>query len=119
MNLLRQKAIHGKNKNIKIMREEFKFGIKEANKLIDDFKKGDITFLQLTCGLWNGGYNACKEDQQKKIITSAFIELFDKAACIQHWHDSGKNNEGMVVSSKKVHQLWEVLEKYKQYRHSL
>ena len=57
--------------------------------------------------------------QQKNFIKNAFIELFDKANCIQHWHDTGKNNEGMVVSSEKVHQLWEVLEKYKQYRHSL
>ena len=101
------------------MKDELKFGIEEADKLIADFENGDITFLELTCGLWNGGYKACKVDQQKFFIESAFIDLFDKASCIQHWHDTGKNNEGMVVSSEKVHQLWEMLEKYKQYRHSL
>ena len=53
------------------------------------------------------------------IIESAFTEVFDKAACIQHWHNTGKNDEGMVVSSKHVHELWEVLEKYKSFRHSL
>lgn len=53
------------------------------------------------------------------VIESAFIEVFDKAACIKHWHNTGKNDEGMVVSSKHVHELWEVLSKYKDYRHSL
>jgi hypothetical protein len=53
------------------------------------------------------------------VIESAFIEVFDKAACIQHWHNTGKDDEGMVVSSEKVHELWEVLEKYRDYRHSL
>ena len=53
------------------------------------------------------------------VIESAFIEVFDKAACIHHWHNTGKNDEGMVVSSEKVHELWEVLEKYRDYRHSL
>jgi len=48
------------------MKEELKFGIKKADKLIEDFENGDITFLELTCGLWNGGYNACKEDQQNQ-----------------------------------------------------
>ncbi len=48
------------------MKDELKFGIEEADKLIEDFENGDITFLELTCGLWNGGYNACKEDQQNK-----------------------------------------------------
>lgn len=53
------------------------------------------------------------------VIESAFIEIFDKSACIQHWHDWGKQDEGMVVSSKQVRELWEVLEKYKSFRHSL
>jgi len=53
------------------------------------------------------------------VIESAFIEVFDKADCIQHWHNTGKNDEGMVVSSEKVYELWEVLEKYRDYRHSL
>jgi len=53
------------------------------------------------------------------VIESAFIEVFDKASCIQHWHNTGKNDEGMVVSSVKVYELWEVLEKYRDYRHSL
>ena len=53
------------------------------------------------------------------VIESAFIEVFDKASCIQHWHNTGKNDEGMIVSSKHVFELWEVLEKYKSFRHSL
>ena len=53
------------------------------------------------------------------VIESAFIEIFDKAACIHHWHNTGKNDEGMVVSSEKVYELWEVLEKYRDFRHSL
>lgn len=53
------------------------------------------------------------------VIESAFIEVFDKADCIQHWHNTGKNDEGMVVSSKKVYELWEVLDKYRDYRHSI
>jgi len=53
------------------------------------------------------------------VIESAFIEVFDKADCIQHWHNTGKNDEGMVVSSEKVNELWEVLSKYRDYRHSL
>ena len=69
--MLRQKAIHGKNKNLKIMKEELKFGIEEADKLIEDFENGDVTFLELTCGLWNGGYNACKEDQ--KIVSQRLM----------------------------------------------
>jgi hypothetical protein len=52
-------------------------------------------------------------------IESAFIEIFDKADCIKHWHNRGKNDEGMVVSSKSVYELWEVLEKYRSFRHSL
>jgi len=56
---------------------------------------------------------------QPAVIESAFIELFDKAACIQHWHNTGKNDDGMVVSSEKVYELWEVLDKYRDLRHSL
>jgi len=51
------------------------------------------------------------------VIKSAFKEVFDKATCIQHWHDA--ENDGMVVSSKHVRELWEVLEKYRDLRHSL
>ena len=53
------------------------------------------------------------------VLQSAFIDVFDKASSIQHWHNTGKNDEGMVVSSKDVHELWDVLEKYKSFRHSL
>lgn len=59
------------------------------------------------------------KDEQLTIPAVAFIELFDKAACIQHWHNTGKNDEGMVVSSESVYELWEVLEKYRDLRHSL
>ncbi len=33
------------------------------------------------------------------------------AECIRHWHDSGRNDEGMVVSSEHVRLLWEASEK--------
>ncbi len=49
----------------------------------------------------------------------AFIELFDKASCIRHWHNVGRNDEGMIVSSKRVMQLWDVLEKYRDLRNKL
>lgn len=54
----------------------------------------------------------------------AFEELFDHAACIQHWHDSCYNKktgkcEGMVVSADKVRGLWEVIDKYRDLRHNI
>lgn len=49
------------------MKTELKFGIEVADKLIEDFENGEITFLELTCGLWNGGYKACKEDEALSI----------------------------------------------------
>lgn len=49
----------------------------------------------------------------------AFIELFDKADCIRHWHNTGKNDEGTIVSSKSICELYKVLEKYRDYRNSL
>jgi hypothetical protein len=33
-------------------------------------------------------------------------ELIKVAKCIHHWHDWGKNNEGMVVDSDQVLKLW-------------
>ena len=58
------------------------------------------------------------------VIESAFCEVFDKAACIHHWHDTLYNKEtgeceGMVVSASHVRELWEVLSKYRDFRHSL
>jgi hypothetical protein len=29
------------------------------------------------------------------------------ADCIQHWHDTGRENEGMIVSSRAVRLLWQ------------
>jgi hypothetical protein len=52
-------------------------------------------------------------------IEIAFVEVFDKASCIHHWHNKGKNDEGTVVSSQAVYELWEVLSKYKDYRNYL
>lgn len=56
-----------------------------------------------------------------KLIKKAFEEVFDTAACIQHWHDTSYNKEtgeceGMVVSAEKVRELWEVLSKYRDFR---
>ena len=32
--------------------------------------------------------------------------LLAAARCIRHWHDTGRDNEGMIVSSKHVRELW-------------
>ncbi len=37
--------------------------------------------------------------------------LITAAECIRHWHDTGKDNEGMIVSSEKVRELWVETEK--------
>lgn len=63
-----------------------------------------------------------RKESSKELI-EAFLEVFDKAACIQHWHDTLYNKktnecEGMVVSAKKVRELWTVLEKHRNLRHS-
>jgi hypothetical protein len=62
--------------------------------------------------------------QQPVVIESAFCEVFDKAACIHYWHDTLYNKEtgeceGMVVSASHVRELWDVLSKYRDFRHSL
>ena len=61
--------------------------------------------------------------ESSKELVEAFLEVFDKASCIQHWHDTLYNKEvneceGMVVSAKKVRELWAVLEKHRELRHS-
>lgn len=38
-------------------------------------------------------------------------DVIAKARCIRHWHDWGRNDEGMVVSAPHVHELWESLAK--------
>lgn len=65
-------------------------------------------------------YNLIKNHSDlSNVIDSDFIEVFDKADCVKHWHDTCENNEGMVVSSEKVYELWEVLKKHRDYRDSL
>ncbi len=76
------------------MKEELKFGIKKADKLIEDFENGDITFLELTCGLWNGGYNACKEDQK---IVSQRLMVGSKVCFIAH-----KNITGVIIDRSDI-----------------
>ena len=44
------------------MKKELKLGIEVADKLIEEFENGNVNFVELTCGLWNEGYKACKED---------------------------------------------------------
>lgn len=39
-------------------------------------------------------------------------KVIGAARCIRHWHDSGRNNEGMVVSSSHVRELWGALASY-------
>jgi hypothetical protein len=36
-------------------------------------------------------------------------DVIAKARCIRHWHDTGRNDEGMIVSAEAVHDLWESL----------
>lgn len=49
----------------------------------------------------------------------AFKEVFDAADFIRHWHDSGKDGEGIIVSAKAVRRLNETLEEHRDYRKSL
>lgn len=43
-----------------------------------------------------------KLEQKDKRVS----ELLDAAKKIKHWHDWGRDNEGMVVSSEAVRELW-------------
>lgn len=76
---------------------------------------------------WQEHYRSCKENldwkrkegkaghtQEIKIqlieelsrAEETIAELVKAGNCIKHWHDWGKNNEGMVVSSEHVRLLW-------------
>lgn len=48
----------------------------------------------------------------QKELEDAFYELYEKASHIRHWHNTGENDEGTVVSSIGVYALWDVLRKY-------
>ena len=56
-------------------------------KQLDEAFKKELNELQ------SEQLKAFADYSQKRIsvvVESAFIELFDKAACIQHWHNTGK-----------------------------
>lgn len=40
-------------------------------------------------------------------LEAALREHVEAAECIRHWHDTGQNNEGMIVSAEKVRELWD------------
>ncbi len=46
------------------------------------------------------------------LSTQPEMTVIEAARCIHHWHDWGKDNEGMVVSSEHVRKLWEALGEY-------
>jgi hypothetical protein len=45
-------------------------------------------------------------------LSIAREDVIEAARCIRHWHDTGRNDEGMVVSSKAVRRLWAALARY-------
>jgi hypothetical protein len=47
-------------------------------------------------------------------VIEAGNPVIEAARCIRHWHDTGRDNEGMVVSSEHVRKLWDALEAYDQ-----
>ena len=52
---------------------------------------------------------------QKAALESQLAEarnVIEAARCIRHWHDTGRNGEGMIVSAEKVRELWNALEKF-------
>ncbi len=53
------------------------------------------------------GYEKGVEDTLAKLNA-----VLAAARYIHHWHDWGRDNEGMVVSSSHVHALWDALAAY-------
>ena len=47
---------------------------------------------------------------QTELTTARHV--VDAARCIRNWHNTGRNDEGMVVSSEHVYLLWEALGRY-------
>lgn len=47
--------------------------------------------------------------QERDRLAADNARLRAVAGKIHHWHDWGKDNEGMVVSSSSVHELWDAL----------
>ena len=43
------------------------------------------------------------------VLRARLLPLLEAAEGIKHWHDWGKDNEGMVVSAEHVHKLWKEL----------
>lgn len=44
-------------------------------------------------------------------LDKALVGLIEAADCIRHWHDTGRENEGMIVSNKHVRLLWDEIVK--------
>lgn len=53
------------------------------------------------------------------VIERYFINLFDKADKIKHWHNTGENDEGTVVSTDGATDLVKTINKYRDFRCSL
>ncbi len=45
-------------------------------------------------------------------LPSQVLAVIEAARCIRHWHNTGRNDEGTIVSSAKVFELWEALGNY-------
>ena len=106
------------NDLLKCVKEAIESEIKKVHDGCGNYQKDEYEYGKLST--LNNLKSVVKEiDYKPNVIDSAFVDVFDKASCIQHWHNTGKNDEGMVVSSQHVHELWDVLEKYKSFRHSL
>ena len=62
------------------MKEELKSGIVEFDLLVEQFENGEINFVELTCALWNKGYDEGKKQAYSQ--TPVSIELPDTCMCL-------------------------------------
>lgn len=65
---------------------------------------------QATAQLMEATRRALAAIAREAALRRALVDLTSTAETVYHWHDWGKDNEGMVVSSKSVHTLWSATE---------
>lgn len=52
------------------------------------------------------------EIRQKEKLLAAAMKVVKAARYIRHWHNTGRMDEGMVVSTAAVEELWRRLEEF-------
>lgn len=68
-----------------------------------------LTLTQVIAqGALDSGPPQANCQQQLATAREWLREMIAAAHCIRHWHNTGRNDEGMVVSSEHVFKLWEV-----------